>query len=224
MGVPVPASRPASVSFASRWRVTGASRGFIQRSGVRNQLFDLTSLQPALEKQRREIRLAVLALAAVFAVLAALNYALCPPGAAGITPLQLFVILMFLGLFAASLGFALAVPLFWADPTTATIDAEGLHLSYRPARVRSFPWGMSKWWFMLNDWREQIRTGKYLHFPAPFSLNRAGFQEVWLTEEAGEALLKGAKAAGVNLKSRVVAMPRRGEWPRVYTDEKSLYR
>ncbi|MGA7860565.1 MAG: hypothetical protein WCB19_01755 [Thermoplasmata archaeon] len=104
------------------------------------------------------------------------------------------------------------------------IDTEGLHLDYGPAKTRTFLWKNSKWWFVLLDWREQIRTDKDFHSTGPFSMTRVGMRGVWLTEDTGKAIIKGAEVTGVKVKSHVSGIPRTNLRPMMYTEETSLYR
>jgi hypothetical protein len=187
------------------------------------RLFDLSPLISAMEQSRRRTRGLLLGLGALFAFGALVAY-LGGGSLRVLTPLQILLIPFFALWAGVTLLLAVLIRYLLSAPTLATLDEEGLRLNWGPAKQRTYRWENSRWWFALLDWREQMRSDPNLRVNGPFSMTRVGINAVWLTEEAGEGLIAGAKAAGIKLRSHVSVVPRTTLRPILWADERSLYR
>lgn len=184
-------------------------------------MVDLRSLEPALDRERRTRKRVGYGLAALFALLAAGSLFLRAPGAPGLTGLQLFLVEFFILGCAIFLALTYVGQFTFPNPTDLAVDSGGLRLSWGPVKTRTYPWSESASWLELWDWREQIRRDPTFRYVGPFAMTRVTRQMVFLTEEAGLAVLDGAKAAGVPLRTRVATTARQKLKSSVYVAEQS---
>lgn len=190
-------------------------------------LFDLTPRASAARRKVRSQKFAFIGVGIFFVALALiLCLAAISTGSSPRAPSVLGGTGLFVGLGALCAGLGVAFPRFNRIPTAATIDRDGLKLRYETGEIRAWPWKDASSWFVLVDARETLKSKPHYPAPGPFYLSRVASSAVGLTEEAGQALVSGAVAAGIPVRSRETSLiRRRANLPaKLLTVEGSLYR